>query len=69
VKRTPELYNLADDIAESKNLADEHPLIVQKLTRAAEQHKLEIAKNARPVGRSQDATGTLQGDRGASDKP
>jgi arylsulfatase A-like enzyme len=29
---TPELYNLHDDISETKNLADKHPEIVQRLT-------------------------------------
>jgi arylsulfatase A len=47
----PELYNLADDPAETKNLADEHPDLVVKLRREAEQCEAEIVQNNRPPGR------------------
>jgi arylsulfatase A-like enzyme len=35
----PELYNLADDLAETKNLHDQHPDIVERLTQLLEKYR------------------------------
>jgi arylsulfatase A-like enzyme len=68
VEKPFELYNLADDIGETKNLVNAHPIIVQKLARAADAHVREIATNARAVGKLKDASGEIKTDRGASDR-
>lgn len=47
----PELYHLADDPAETKNVAAAHPEMVAKLRREAEDREAEIVKNKRPSGR------------------
>jgi len=41
------LYNLKDDIAETKNVANVHPDIVQKLKQYADTFNKDIAKNSR----------------------
>ncbi|MEQ8556512.1 MAG: sulfatase [Cyclobacteriaceae bacterium] len=45
------LYNLETDIAEQKNLADQHPEIVTQLKEAMKGFEEDMAKNARPPGR------------------
>lgn len=51
------LYNLADDLGESRNLADEHPEIVTRLLALAETARDDLGdldrpgKNVRPPGR------------------
>ncbi|MGJ8671812.1 sulfatase family protein [Rubritalea sp.] len=45
------LYNLAEDISEKKNLAAQHPEIVQRLKEAVSQFDTEMAKEVRPAGR------------------
>ncbi len=47
----PQLYNLDTDISETRNVAEEHPEIVQRLKQLVEEHQQEIAKNRRPVGK------------------
>jgi len=48
--KCPQLYNLADDISETTNLADKHPEIVERLKAIIEAHRAEIKENSRPVG-------------------
>jgi arylsulfatase A-like enzyme len=43
-----ELYNLDEDIAEARNVADKHPGIVQRLTDLAEQARTELGDEGRP---------------------
>ncbi|MGM0545401.1 MAG: sulfatase family protein [Bacteroidota bacterium] len=45
-----ELYNLAEDVGEQRNLAKDYPEIVEKLKNAVKEHKKEIKKNSRPEG-------------------
>jgi arylsulfatase A-like enzyme len=47
----PELYDLAKDISEKENVADRHPDVVQRLSRLLEEHRKDIAANARRPGR------------------
>jgi arylsulfatase A len=44
------LYNLSEDIAESKNVANEHPEIYERLNQLLEAHKEELNQNRRPAG-------------------
>lgn len=54
----PVLYNLAEDISENKDVAKDHPKIVEKLLKIAENARQELGEfNQR--GCSQRATGTL----------
>lgn len=46
----PELYNLADDPYETKNVAAEHPDVVARLKAEATRRETEIREQARPVG-------------------
>jgi hypothetical protein len=46
-----ELYNLEDDIAESNNVAADHPQVVARLKKRLDAHRGELAENARPAGR------------------
>ncbi len=54
-----ELYNLADDLAETKNVAADHPDIVQQLSKLADQMRADLGdayqskpgKNRRPAGK------------------
>jgi arylsulfatase A-like enzyme len=46
----PELYNLAEDQGEAKNLASENPAIVEKLMAEAKQREAEVIANTRPIG-------------------
>ncbi|MAG55605.1 MAG: hypothetical protein CMJ83_04870 [Planctomycetes bacterium] len=48
----PALYDLASDIAETTNVAAEHPEIVARLTRLIEDHRADIRQNKRPVGQA-----------------
>lgn len=45
-----ELYNLREDLAESKNVAAENPDIVKRLEAMLEEFRKDIAENSRPVG-------------------
>jgi arylsulfatase A len=51
------LFNLAEDVGETKNVAQEHPEIVKRLERFADQAREDLGdgqregKNVRPVGR------------------
>lgn len=47
----PELYNLAQDPYETRNVADEFPDIVTKLRQEAERRAAEIHQNRRPAGK------------------
>ena len=47
----PELYNLADDVSESSNVADVHQDVVERLMERAKLFADEIQKNRRPEGR------------------
>jgi arylsulfatase A-like enzyme len=44
--KQPELYNLADDIAESKDVAARHPDVVQRLTKLAEQCREDLGDDS-----------------------
>lgn len=46
----PELYNLAEDQGEAKNLASENPAMVEKLMAEARQREAEVIANTRPIG-------------------
>jgi arylsulfatase A-like enzyme len=46
----PALYNLEADIAETTNLADQHPDVVARLKQLIEAHRQDVAANSRPVG-------------------
>lgn len=46
-----DLYNLADDIAESNNVAADHPEIAERLEKLLEAHRGELRQNSRPAGR------------------
>ncbi len=48
--RKGQLYNLIDDIGETKNVAKKHPEVVKRLTRYLNEFEKEIQENARPVG-------------------
>jgi arylsulfatase A len=48
--RNGQLYQLADDIGESKNVAAEHPEVVQRLRGYLDAFEAEIRENSRPVG-------------------
>ncbi|MDY0164908.1 MAG: sulfatase [Thermoguttaceae bacterium] len=47
-----ELYNLADDLSESRNVAGDHPEIVESLRALAAQLQDDLRENARPMGRA-----------------
>lgn len=50
-KKAPLLFNIAEDISESKNLAAAHPEKVSQLTARMKELDAEITANARPVWR------------------
>ncbi len=52
--RSGQLYQLADDIGESRNVAAAHPEVVQRLRRYLDEFEAEIRENSRPVGIAQD---------------
>ncbi len=45
-----ELFDLSADMAESKNLANENPDVVERLKKLLAEHKAELSKNKRPAG-------------------
>jgi arylsulfatase A-like enzyme len=49
-----ELYNLDEDIGETKNIAGQHPEVVKRLKRLLEQCRADLdnPKNCRPVGKN-----------------
>ncbi len=47
----PQLYDLSTDISETKNIADEHPDVVERLKKLIAEHQQEIAENKRPIGK------------------
>lgn len=51
VQTKPELYNLREDISESKNLADQHPEIVAKLQKLTETYHARLISEQRPPWR------------------
>ena len=51
--RSGALYNLADDIGESRNVAAKHPEVVARLKRYLDEFEVDIRKNSRPVGVAQ----------------
>lgn len=44
------VVEILDDIAEQRNLALDHPEIVEKLKEAVKEHEKEIEENSRPLG-------------------
>ena len=44
-----ELFNLKEDISEKKNVAKEHPEIVQELQKLIEKHKADLKNDASPL--------------------
>lgn len=46
-----ELYHLGEDLGEVTNRATQHPELVARLTRLAQEHQQELARHRRPVGR------------------
>ncbi|MFO7904244.1 MAG: sulfatase-like hydrolase/transferase [Pirellulaceae bacterium] len=52
--RNGRLYDLDEDIGESKNVAARHPEVVKRLQGYMDQFEAEIRKNARPVGVAED---------------
>ena len=48
-----QLYNLAEDIGESNNVAGEHPEMVERLSALAGQKQQNLRENARPMGRAE----------------
>jgi len=48
--RPPELYNLAEDIGESENMADKHPEIVNELTTLLEKWDQEVSAEVASTG-------------------
>jgi arylsulfatase A-like enzyme len=48
LRREPELYDLASDPGESRNLASEHPDLVRELTRQAREFDAAMARDRRP---------------------
>ena len=48
-----QLYNLDDDIAESRNVAEDHPEVVGRLSILASQLDDDLRQNARPMGRAE----------------
>ena len=52
---TGELYNLEDDLAESTDVAAEHPEVVSKLRRMLGEFEADLEANSRPVGVAQNS--------------
>lgn len=50
--KLPLLFNLRDDVSESKNVAAEHPEVVARLKKLIQQHRRDIRDNGRPVGKT-----------------
>ena len=51
----PALFNLSDDLQETKNLADEHPEKVNELMALAKEQLEDIYAHATPIGAEEDA--------------
>jgi arylsulfatase A len=51
----PVLYNLANDVGETTNVADAHPEIVKKLQETAKKLHEEILANKRPAGQAKES--------------
>lgn len=49
-----ELYNLAEDPGEQRNLVKDYPEIVEKLKKKVKGHKKEMEENSRPLGGTED---------------
>lgn len=47
-----QLYDLAKDLAETTNIAAEHPDVVERLAAEYEQHVQDLKENGRPVGQA-----------------
>jgi arylsulfatase A len=45
------LFDLSEDISETRNVAEEHPEVVARLGKLLEEHNAEIRRNRRPVGK------------------
>jgi hypothetical protein len=45
----PWLYNLSSDLGETRNVAADHPEIVERLSRAARAFDLNLEAHSRPV--------------------
>ena len=45
-----QLYNLAEDIGEERNLVLDYPKVVKKLKKAVKKHKKDMKNNSRPLG-------------------
>jgi arylsulfatase len=52
---TPALFNLADDIGETKNVAEANPEVVKRLKETAEKMNAEIKANQRPAGKAKES--------------
>ncbi|MBN1673543.1 MAG: hypothetical protein JXR37_21030 [Kiritimatiellae bacterium] len=53
VRKIPtQLYELEEDIGEKRNVADQHPDLVKRLTALANAFDKDLKANARPPGRS-----------------
>ena len=50
-RKSMELYDLQADIGEKNNLAQNHPDIVQRLTKTMEEFDAELKANSRPLGK------------------
>jgi arylsulfatase A-like enzyme len=48
-----QLYDLSADVAETSNVAEEHPEVVAQLQELVDAHKEDLRKNRRPVGRAE----------------
>ena len=47
----PELFDLSSDVSERRNVAADNPDVVKRLTKLIQNHRAEISKNKRPIGR------------------
>jgi arylsulfatase A-like enzyme len=45
-----ELFDLSEDVSESKNVAKQNPEVVTQLKKLLDEHKRELKKNKRPCG-------------------
>ncbi|MFP6669049.1 MAG: hypothetical protein VB876_17180, partial [Pirellulales bacterium] len=50
-----QLYNLKDDLAEKKNVAQANPAVVKRLQGLLTDFRKDLAKNSRPVGLAKNA--------------
>ncbi|HYE98900.1 MAG TPA: hypothetical protein VEJ18_08315, partial [Planctomycetota bacterium] len=47
--KAPELFDLRADVGESRNVASEHPDVVERLRAAAERYDADLKANSRPA--------------------